>query len=90
MVFAIAQASKFKSYFENQILWTLCEFDWSEVWETEILPTQKQLNIPSEKFTLTSIELNLSSGQFNLTWTELSFSLEQLNLTSAVKLSGQN
>jgi hypothetical protein len=28
---------RFKSYFENKIFWTLCEFNWSEVWETEIL-----------------------------------------------------
>jgi hypothetical protein len=30
---------EFKSYFENQIFCTLCEFNLSEVWETENLPT---------------------------------------------------
>jgi hypothetical protein len=80
---------KFKSYFEIKIFWTLCEFNWSEVWEMENLPAQKQLNFPSEQFNLTSTELNLSLGQFNLTWTflqnsstwlQLCFSLVQLDL----------
>jgi hypothetical protein len=39
---------KFKSYFKNKIFWTLSEFNWSEVWETENLPVEKQLNFPSE------------------------------------------
>jgi hypothetical protein len=56
---------RFKSYFENKIFWTLYEFNWSEVWETEILPVEKQLKFPSEKFNLTSAEMNLSSGQLN-------------------------
>jgi hypothetical protein len=56
MVLAKLKPLKFKSYFENQIFWTLYEFNRSEVWETENLPAQKQLN--------------LSLGQFNLTWTK--------------------
>jgi hypothetical protein len=44
LMFAKAQASIFKSYFENKNLLDTLEFNRSEVWETEILPIKKQLS----------------------------------------------
>jgi hypothetical protein len=73
---------RFKSYFKNKIFWTLCEFNWNEVWETEILPVEKQLSF----FSWVEL-LQLSWASF----AELSFfswvELLQLSWAFSAKLS---
>ena len=92
---------RFKSYFENKIFWTLYEFNWSEVWETDILPVQKQLSLFSwvELLQLSwasSAELRFFNWVelFQLSWAssvELRFfswvELSQLSWPSSTELS---
>jgi hypothetical protein len=44
-MFAKFKFPNFKSYFKNQILWTLCEFNWSEVLGVREPPCSKAVEL---------------------------------------------